>query len=241
MEQENKKTTLDEVADPMHKAVLKKIEGAPVITESMIKENHPANFPKIMLDSSFWLLLVSNVFAIYLINKNNVELSGIMLIYWMQSVMIGVFNFVRILSLKDFSTKNFGSNNKELPPTTGTKFLTAGFFAVHFGMFHLVYFGFIFSTAKQSFIDWIGILSIALIFFFNHLFSFIRNFKQETEKQNIGLVMFSPYVRIIPMHLTILFGYASPAISVNLFLFLKTSVDLLSHIYKHKVSIEKQV
>ena len=44
-------------------------------------------------------------------------------------------------------------------------------------------------------------------FLINHAISLFIHWKEEVEKkQNIGNVMFAPYSRIIPMHLTIIFG-----------------------------------
>jgi len=76
-----------------------------------------------------------------------------------------------------------------------------------------------------------------LIFFLNHLFSYRQNKIVDKQKtQNIGQLMFSPYTRIIPMHLIIVFGAILGQSALVVFLLLKTAVDLLMHRMKHKVS-----
>ena len=78
------------------------------------------------------------------------------------------------------------------------------------------------------------------------LFSINKNlevflyFKNKPQKRNIGELMFFPYARIIPMHLTIIFGgiflfsgIASTFVLI-LFLGLKTVADLVMHFIEHK-------
>jgi hypothetical protein len=55
-------------------------------------------------------------------------------------------------------------------------------------------------------------------------------------------VMMGPYVRIIPMHLTIIFGgmfilAGAPFIALIIFSVLKTIVDLYMHLREHKDEI----
>lgn len=55
-------------------------------------------------------------------------------------------------------------------------------------------------------------------------------------KPNIGTVMFFPYLRIIPMHMTILVGSiftGGSAGALILFLGLKTATDLIMHMIEH--------
>jgi len=83
------------------------------------------------------------------------------------------------------------------------------------------------------------------LFFANHLYSFLA-FRNTGPKGAMYLSeqFFAPYRRIIPMHLTILFGsiivlvlqvfgIASTLPVLILFLLLKTFTDITSHIDKH--------
>ncbi len=199
-------------------------------------------------DASAKVLVLSNLITIFLAVAFNWSVMIILWTYWLQSVIIGFFNFLRILTLKDFSTESYLSNGKPLLSIQAAKFGSAVFFVFHYGFFHLVYAvflsGFSFASAIFSgtiFFDFGFVVLGGIIFFFNHLFSFLyfRN-KPKKIKPNLGKIMMFPYARIIPMHLTIIFGGIflatgiGSAFVVVLFLSLKTLADLIMHSVEHK-------
>ncbi len=94
-------------------------------------------------DPSLVSLLLANIVTIILAVTQGWSLLPLLWIYWFQSMIIGFFNFFRILGLKDFSTKNFTINNRSVKPTEQTKLFTAIFFAFHYGLFHFGYFVFL--------------------------------------------------------------------------------------------------
>src|SRR3989344_8366463 len=160
----------------------------------------------------------------------------------MQSVIIGFFQFLRILSLKKFSTENFTINNRPVPSTLRTKTFTAFFFVFHYGFFHFIYAIFIYNLFTKQPLDFKYLLLGGFIFFLNHSFSFYHNkLIDETKTQNIGQLMFSPYGRIIPMHLIIIIGSILGQSALIIFLLLKTLADLIMHNIKHKVSYSLNV
>lgn len=192
-------------------------------------------------DLSFWLLLFSNIVTIYFAVTENWNISTVMWVYWFQSVTIGIFNFIRILQLKNFSTEGLKINGQPIQSTQQAKTFTALFFLFHYGFFH---FGYMIFLLVGAFTKAYGsvpnvnelkyILLTALLFFLNHLFSYFYNKPKDTKKQNIGAVMFYPYARIIPMHVTIIFGFFFSGI-LPLFLVLKTFADLTMHMIEHSV------
>jgi hypothetical protein len=193
----------------------------------------------IKLDASLIVLLFSNALTIILAITQHWNLITIMWIYWAQSVIIGIFNFIRILSLKDFSIDKLYFVNLSGKPALIVKIIVAFFFAFHYGFFHLAYFVFLIVISLQNSISHGVIVSTGAvligvaIFLANHLFSYILNRKSDMEKgQNIGRVMFFPYARIIPMHLTIIFGFVIP-FGLIFFLILKTIADVIMHIVEH--------
>ncbi len=203
-------------------------------------------------------ILVSNVLAVVFALIDGWGLGNLMLIYWWQSVLIGFFHFFRIILLKSFCTEGFTSNGTRVPETNKGKFSTAVFFAVHYGFFHLVYVVFLIGFAsadggeaepgvdptdgESSRLLWF-VLSM-LGFIFGHAYSFYQNVRADLQNRpNLGTMMFLPYARIIPMHLTIILGSMSGSGMGSLLLFsgLKTGADYVMHIVEHRVLRRKHV
>lgn len=202
---------------------------------------------KLFRDPSTWVLIIANLVVIALAVVQNWSLIDLLWVYWTQSVIIGIINVGRILSLQNYSTEGFKVNGRSVLPTEKTKKQVAGFFAFHYGFFHLVYAIFLSVFTHQFFNSTIAsvlpyILLAAIIFLVNHLFSYKYNRPRDEKKQNIGRVMFFPYLRIIPMHITIIAGGAllskgqadAATGAVVLFLFLKTIADVIMHLVEHK-------
>jgi len=182
-------------------------------------------------DYSLFILFASNIFTIILAAIQNWNLGVILWIFWCQSVIIGFFNFITI-------------NRRKVNPSMAIKYFTAFFFILHYGFFHFVYAIFLYILSVMTntgFNDMIIILSGAGIFLLNHTYSFfvnIKNDKKNNEK-SIGKIMFFPYVRIIPMHLTIIFGFVflflfNKSFVLVFFLILKTIADLIMHYVEHR-------
>ena len=189
-------------------------------------------------DRSALYLIASNLLTIFLAVYQKWDLSEIMWIYWGQSVIIGYFNYRRILDLRQFSTSGFSINNKPAEPTRKTQKSTANFFAIHYGFFHLIYMVFLVNQTKS--IDRTSVLFImvcTVMFLFNHRFSYLYNKERDMHRTpNIGTIMFFPYLRIIPMHLTIIIGQSfakGSSKGLILFLGLKTLADLVMHMIEH--------
>lgn len=192
------------------------------------------------------MLIFSNVIVIFFAIVDNLSAVEVLWIYWIQSVIIGVFNFVKIISLKEFSTKNFRSGGKELQATKATKISTGIFFLFHYGFFHLVYAMFlggfsVMNKASTSNTVYNYLWFTSLVFFISYLIEYIQSLRNPSEEiPNLGAVMFAPYLRIIPMHMTIIIGGFIGMIGsllnvdinfsiILLFVGIKTFVDLLTH------------
>lgn len=196
----------------------------------------------ILVNPSTISLLVSNLLVIILAIVQGWEVATVLWVYWMQSIIIGFFQFLRILSLKKFSTENFKINSQSVSPTNNTKLFTAFFFLFHYGFFHFIYAIFLFNFFTNQPLDFTYLFLGGLIFFLNHFFSYQHNKVIDEQKtQNIGTLMFSPYARIIPMHLIIVFGAILGQSILVIFLLLKTLVDLIMHTIKHKQSLRLSV
>jgi hypothetical protein len=194
------------------------------------------------IDASTISLAAANILTMILALTGGWSLIVILWVYWIQSVIIGVFNFFRLLTLKNYDTKDFMMDGKPLVSSSESNYAAAIFFAIHYGIFHLVYLIFlsIASFLRQDEVFrlpalWF-IIASAAIFVLNHAFSFISRFaKDRKKKQNLGAVMFFPYARIIPMHLCIVFGLAFDSSGAGIFIFmvLKTLADIVMHQIEH--------
>jgi len=207
------------------------------------------NFPLISL-------IFANLVTIVLAILGNWDLATVMFIYWAQSIIIGIFTVISLLSA---DTAALGADlQKPIDERGGMEKITprfvwfytymlAGFFTLHYGLFHWVYLNFIVESGlfgTVNFADPDIWLSCAL-FFANHLYSYIT-YRNEGPK-GAGYVneqFFTPYRRIIPMHLTIIFGsivilalgvfgITSTLPVLVLFLLLKTYSDITAHLIRH--------
>ena len=221
-------------------------------------------------DPSVISLLIANFITAFFAFSKGWSILFILWVYWFQSVIIGFFNFIRILSLKAPKV-NIYRKKKIVRVSSFVKILLALFFLFHYGIFHLVYFVFLLAGSTFTFLSRVevvtplgrilkpltkGDVSIILlssfIFFINHLFSFFYHRESDRKKETISRLMFYPYLRIIPMHLTIIlggflvvgisflnvifhsfWGHFVPQMIIIIFISLKTLVDILTHIREH--------
>jgi hypothetical protein len=189
--------------------------------------------PDTLADRSIWMLLTINAATLGVAVFDHWNAVALMAAYWTQSVIIGIANVFRILALERFSTEGFRIGGRSVDPTPAVKRQTAIFFAVHYGFFHLAYLLFLGSAGKATmlFDGWFWLCTVA--FGLDHLWS--HRDRAALDRQavpNIGTMMFTPYLRIVPMHLTIVLGalFINSAAGMILFGVLKTLADLAMHL-----------
>ena len=183
---------------------------------------------RLLTDPSFLLLLAINLYCIYYYDQNPTEFKTLVWLYWFQSVLIGLFNFIDLLTIKKVDYTGWSAGGSKLENSKGC---TAFFFLFHYQAFHLAYALFIaiqlHGTGKIDF----RFLSIGIVAFtLGSLVHLIQNkIRQQTIPVNISKLFFTPYLRIVPMHLMIL----GPAFlgwkASTIFLVLKTMADLIMH------------
>jgi hypothetical protein len=129
----------------------------------------------IYTDVTFWLLIAVNVYLIVYYSEHPDSINDIILLFWIQSVLIGIFNFLDMLTLKNFAGSNLKINGQPVVTGSGTRSgCVAWFFAVHYGIFHLVYFFFLATIIDIKKIDW----QFVEISFFAMLSASVANFVQ---------------------------------------------------------------
>ncbi len=174
------------------------------------------------LDLSGRVLIASNLFAIVLAVIFQYDVAVVVWSYWIESVIIGAFTFFGLILT--------GARTKSLGPAVSY----AGFFALHYGFFHLGYLFFMVMLGifalKTS--DYLYVLLTSGILLLSHGFSFLYNvvvrmetLTQREAKMTIDSMagdttavnkelekqMNTPYHRIIPIHLTIIAsGFLGP-------------------------------
>lgn len=207
-------------------------------------------------------LIAANLVTIALAVLGHWDLGTTMFIYWAQSIFIGLFTVVSILDLRAgdappgemrrmFSGYLNDAEASQFFPFY--KLVLAGFFTLHYGLFHWAYLAFIldlgFLTGSEP--SWeAGLLLVLTLFFINHLYSFLHYRRAEPlTGPYVNALFFRPYARIIPMHLTIiaagfvllaftLLQLPDPSmIILVLFLLLKTWMDAWMHVNKHRKDV----
>ena len=160
-------------------------------------------------------------------------------VYYIQNLIIGYFNFKRMKSLKNFSTSGLRMNKKPVPETEKGKDSTAFFFLIHYGFFHLIYFIFLLKGCSLNLLTFLSIAVSAIIFYFNHQYSYQINHERDLAGcPNLGHLMFIPYLRVVPMHLVVIFGaisFTNSLLGLLIFSVLKTISDVLMHIVEHRI------
>jgi len=190
----------------------------------------------ILTDPELWALLFLNSWLLYASYIGKIGTSTTIFIYYCQSVLIGIFHFIRLSVYAREGT------------SAGWSFKPAWFFALHYGGFHFIYFFFVIILMAGS-KDLIPFsLSFAagmvLCFFLNGLVSLFSLIKEDQQPDAIetGVLFFLPYLRIVPMHLFIILGISggtsnwmiSYQNSFLIFIGLKTFSDILMHILTNR-------
>ncbi len=188
--------------------------------------------------SAAFLILVNAIplFGIFLFGWDAVT---ILVLYWLESVVIGTLNVIKILSVRKSGA------------ATGLFILgnlfSAGFFTVHYGMFtwgHGEFLKEIFGAVSllSGLKNGGPIMWTALSFLLSHIFSMLINFygKKEYLDRTPNTQMMQPYGRVFVMHLVVLFGgflvqsFGEPVLAVVLLIILKAAIDLAAHNKEHK-------
>lgn len=183
-------------------------------------------------DHQFWTLLAINVVIIVYYYTYHTTFKTLVWVYWCQSVVIGLFNFLHLVTIENIKPDTIKINDENVKTPKQVVGCIGPFFAFHYGFFHLVYLVFLFTiTDAKEVLDY-RLLEVAVgTLVLDQLWNFIRLREYEkTHPANVGVLFFLPYLRVVPMHLTIILPSFLSISSLGLFLFLKTGADLIGFI-----------
>ncbi len=177
-------------------------------------------------------LLIGNAVVLVIALWQGWSVGLLMWPFWMQSVVIGLLNTHRMLSLRHFTTEGLTANGRPVPETDAGKRSTAWFFLMHYGIFHAVYLVFLIGREDVAASDWPWLLLGGATFAIGQMLDQPKVLARDARgRPNLGAMMFMPYLRVIPMHLAIGIGAGTAAgstaiLPLVLFTALKTAADV---------------
>lgn len=189
----------------------------------------PVPYPERMRASTLGLL-ASNALTLLMAIVFDWQAGWLIWPYWMQSVVIGFYARKRMLALRDFTTEGFTSGGRRVSEDEAGKRSTAGFFALHYGFFHLVYFVFLcvhHTVANPRDMALLALCGLSFVYSQRQTYA-VQHAADVVGRPSLGALMFLPYLRVIPMHLIILASAAagSGVLTALWFTALKTASDL---------------
>ncbi|TNF99521.1 MAG: hypothetical protein EP297_05390 [Gammaproteobacteria bacterium] len=197
------------------------------------------------ISPSVILLVLANLIPLAGILWLGWEVLPVMVLFWMENIIIGIYNIPRILLASADEAERLG-----------TKLGTAGFFAVHYGLFTMVHGIFVFEMFGENYLQGRE-LSVELLvrlvmdfqlywaiiaLFVSHGFSLVMNYLLGGEHHAVTTrqMMKKPYDRVVILHVGILAGgfilqmLSEPLAGLVVLIMLKIFFDVRSHQKEHK-------
>ncbi|MCG8463934.1 MAG: DUF6498-containing protein [Xanthomonadales bacterium] len=188
------------------------------------------------------LLLLANVLPLFMVFFEAWSVAEIMLTYWLENVVIGVLNLIRIALCQQ--TKSVIQ-----------KLFVMGFFTFHYGMFTMAHGAILFSLLVDDRANigfgpemvfeivntlhlWLPLLAL----FVSHGFSLVWHYLRQGEykRLNVATLMMRPYGRVVLLHVVALVGglvvskLGAPVFALVLLIAIKTFVDAKIHVRVHQ-------
>ncbi len=183
-------------------------------------------------------LIVANLVPLFGVLFLDWSLFPILFIFWLESVVIGCFNCLKLLFKCTFKS-----------------FSLMLFFVVHYGFFTAIHLKAIFELFSPDRVAYLSLLPPAalmtqqiilvwpafLVFVLSHGISFVYNFigKQEFLRMDPEKQMIAPYKRVAIMQVTIIGGawviqfLGAPVLALVLLISLKIAIDAGAHRSEH--------
>lgn len=191
-------------------------------------------------------LVLVNLFPIFGVLFLEWDLSSILFLYWFENIVIGFYNVLKMITSRKPNEKGVIITSPRGTRVDRTKSGMVVFFILHYGLFTFGHGVFLYTLlSKHLTINLTLITSIAFLFV-SHGISYFTNYinKREYERLSPEDLMGAPYLRVLIMHITVLFGSAL-LISINgqsagpliVLTIIKITVDIFSHNFEHNKTI----
>lgn len=183
-------------------------------------------------------ILLANVVTFAWVIFEGFDLYLAVMIYWIQSIAIGVVFLIRMIAMKKFSIDGFSLGDTPLEPTTGTKWLIVCLFVVEYLFYLFVYYKFIIvgeiqRTLAHESMPVKTIVFLGGLFFISHFMNYLMNrTPDDVYEPNIGVFLFYPMARVFPLQI-FLFAIMFGKYSFIVFGLIKIGIDVL--LEKHAV------
>jgi hypothetical protein len=196
------------------------------------------------------LLVLANLLPLAGVLFLGWELMTILVLYWVENGIVGLFNVARIRLASGAETDLRPSSNlrASIRGPAGKAYLMS-FFFVHYGLFWAVHGVFVFVLVSIASGDALpladlslaGVVVGGLALTLSHGASFATNYIGRGEYRRISpAAQFSqPYARMVVLHVTILVGawfifeLGQPLLLLVFMVLLKIALDLLLHLRQH--------
>lgn len=197
-------------------------------------------------------LLLANILTLYFYISDRSSIEHVLWIYYVQSLIIGAVNVMRIRALNEFRVDNFKMDGKPVEKSEKTKKYLAITFGNIYGFIHFVLLIFMFQIGGVGATDVanplnfnLGIFVISVVAFaFHHFLAFLPEKKlletvSEADAPHIINILIKPFLRIIPIFMIIFIAPLAfppfyPAgdgtVLIIAFIIFKTSADVGLHL-----------
>ncbi len=212
-----------------------------------------------------WYALTSSVGAVVaLVLANAIPLVGvlflgwnvwtILIVYWAENGIVGAFNVLKMARAQgDDIAGATGWTINGRPAASMAKVGLIPFFVMHYGIFWAVHGVFVLTLPLFASIGsdgsnlgpgpdpWTILLAVVALFI-SHGVSYLFNYIGSGEYRRASAIgqMFSPYGRLVVLHVTIIFGAiaismtGAPVTAIVILVVLKTLLDLGLHLREHR-------
>jgi hypothetical protein len=188
-------------------------------------------------DPAFLAIIAMNVYLVITYYRDPNSIHAIILFFWIQNVLIGLFHFLDMLTVQHTREGSFPIGNSG----KNAKGCSALFFLVHYSAFQVGYLIFVVMHIDMKQVNWHYVYISFWLLLAGMFMQFIINKRREEGiEMNITSMIFLPYLRIIPMHLMIFVPALLHLSSYLVFLLLKAGCDAGMYIISNRM-INKQV